>query len=165
MTYFLDLSDYEYIAESIRPNTLNIGWLSKEQDFEKQTPCESDLNLIWDACKISVAKTRGLHRCEFCLGNESLISRRKESNLLLGDAEIRVFASNGVIYAAPNLIFHYMSVHHYVPPSQFLHSLRYGIKPLTEQYFSRLKELCLEYTIAPEANSSVKTFRLSDLPE
>jgi hypothetical protein len=165
MTYFLDLSDYEYIQECIRPNTLNIGWLSEEQDFEKEAPSESDLDLIWAACKISVAKTRGLHRCEFCSGTESLVSIRKESNLLLGDAEIRVFASDGKIYAAPNLIFHYMSVHHYVPPSEFLHSLRNGIKPLTEQYFSRLKELRLEYTISPEGNPSVKSFRLSDLPE
>jgi hypothetical protein len=165
MTYFTDLSDYEYFEDYIRPNTINVGWLAKDHCFKKNPPTESDLDLVWDMCRVLVAKTRGLHRCEFCDSNEHMVSERKGTSLLLGASEIRVFSPDGTIYAAPNLIFHYMAIHQYEPPPQFLYALRNGIKPLTEQYFQRLKGLDLEYNVAHEANSSIKTFRLSDLPD
>jgi hypothetical protein len=38
----------------------------------------------------------------------------------VGDAEVRVRASNGTVYAAPNLIVHYVAEHKYRPPDAFL---------------------------------------------
>ena len=43
--------------------------------------------------------------------------------MLLGSAEIRVFGQNGKIYAAPNLIYHYMKDCGYLPPQEFLDEL------------------------------------------
>jgi hypothetical protein len=40
--------------------------------------------------------------------------------LALGDAEIRVGGENGIVYAAPTLICHYIHEHGYRPPDEFL---------------------------------------------
>lgn len=41
----------------------------------------------------------------------------------LGSAEIRVKAKDGRIYAAPNLIYHYVAEHDYDPPKEFIEAL------------------------------------------
>jgi hypothetical protein len=58
---------------------------------------------------------------------------------MLGAAEIRVFAKDGVAYAAPTLVYHYVSVHHYKPPDEFVRALREGPLPSSPEYFERLK--------------------------
>ena len=42
----------------------------------------------------------------------------------LGSAEIRVQGIDGAVYAAPNLIYHYMANHNYLPPEEFLGAIR-----------------------------------------
>jgi hypothetical protein len=42
----------------------------------------------------------------------------------LGDGEIRVPARGEVTYVAPNLIYHYVVAHQYLPPDVFLDALR-----------------------------------------
>lgn len=71
--------------------------------------------------KIRVNQTRGFHRCDFCAPVQQGLTQEGEE-LLLGSAEIRV-GIGAVIYAAPDLIFHYVSVHPYHPPAAFLHAL------------------------------------------
>src|SRR5215470_17912081 len=124
MSYFEDMTDYEY-ANSVfnRPGTKNVGWLTSGQDFNKAYPDEDLLDMIWDYCAISVAQTRGIHECEFCPPHASNIAERKGQKILLGSAEIRVFSEKGDIYAAPNLIYHYVSIHHYRPPEEFIAAL------------------------------------------
>jgi hypothetical protein len=40
----------------------------------------------------------------------------------LGNGEIRVPGANGLVYAAPTLICHYIDEHEYGPPEDFLHA-------------------------------------------
>jgi len=40
--------------------------------------------------------------------------------LNLGSAEIRVKGANGVVYGAPNLVYHYVVAHDYLPPAAFI---------------------------------------------
>ncbi len=56
--------------------------------------------------------TRGWHFCPFCGDADAR-----------GSAEIRI-QGNGVVYAAPTLIAHYVAVHRYAPPPEFIDSLR-----------------------------------------
>jgi hypothetical protein len=51
---------------------------------------------------------------------------------LIGSAEIRAFGD--VIYAAPTLIYHYVLVHHYKPPSDFVRALLTGPRPDSDAY-------------------------------
>jgi hypothetical protein len=37
-----------------------------------------------------------------------------------GNGEIRVFGANGITYVAPVLVVHYIAVHDYLPPKEFV---------------------------------------------
>ena len=80
---------------------------------------------------------RGLHICDLC-GSRYIIAERHEQQIWLGSAEIRVFSSSGEIYAAPNIIYHYVSVHQYKPPTVFTQALRTCPKPPSREYLDEL---------------------------
>ncbi len=170
MTYLKDLSEYTYArSESYRPITKAVGWLSRGHEFEVAVPSEAVLDLLWQYCKVRVVQMRGFHTCEFCpsaiaaandlsglmaaLKHEGLGQsvERKGEKLLLGSAEIRAFGRGNIIYAAPNLIFHYVSVHHYNPPAEFLEALTEGPKPTGSDYFNRLTALKLDWRLISAA--------------
>src|SRR5262245_54271669 len=145
MAYFEDLSDYVYAPGGIRPGTKAVGWLAHGHSFPAMTPDEEVLDLLWCYCSISVIQTRGIHDCEFCPSRSACYFERNGQRLFLGTAEIRVFSRDGRIYAAPTLIYHYMAVHHYKPPDEFLHALREGPRPPRQEYFDILAKLNLEW--------------------
>jgi hypothetical protein len=162
MAYFEDLSDYTYFRlEFYRPRTKNVGWLDSAHEFPKTTPTHELLDLIWDYCKISVAQSRGLHDCEYCTSGSSNYVIRNGQPLLLGTSEIRVFAKDGVIYAAPTLIYHYVFVHHYRPPDEFVRALREGPRPPNQEYFERLNELGLEWNNTSAPDVKPRRFRFA----
>jgi hypothetical protein len=155
VTYFADLSGYAYWApEFRRPGTRNVGWLGAGHEFPRGTPREELLDLIWDYCRISVAQTRGIHKCEFCPSGYWHHAERKGERLTLGSSEIRVFGTEDV-YAAPTLIYHYVLTHHYLPPAEFTQALSEGPRPPSQEYFDRLRVLDLEWnkTGIPDADS------------
>jgi hypothetical protein len=163
MTYIPDLSEYNYARSAFyRPVTKAVGWLSREHRFETASPADDLLDLIWQYCKFAVARMRGYHICELCPTSlwaardlastlEGLresdrlrLARRNGEELLLGSAEIRVFGRDGVIYAAPNLIYHYVAVHHYKAPDEFLDAVGSRHGPLGPEYLARLEKLNLD---------------------
>src|SRR5260370_18043051 len=144
MAYFKDLCDYAYPPGFIRPGT-NVGWLARGHTFPTMTPDEDILDLLWSYCSISVVQTRGGHDCEFCPVGSARYFERNGQRLLLGTAEMRVFSRDGRIYAAPTLIYHYVVVHHYKPPDEFLQALRKGPQPPSKEYFDALAKLNLEW--------------------
>ena len=146
MTYYEDLSDYVYAPGFVRPGTKAIGWLARGHVFPTMTPDEEVLDLLWLYCSISVVDTRGGHDCEFCPGCDASYGERNGQRLFLGTAEIRVFSRDGRIYAAPTLLYHYVAVHHYKPPDEFLKALREGPRPPSREYFDALARLNLEWS-------------------
>ncbi len=62
--------------------------------------------------------------------------RRKEN---LGYSEIRIMGENDIVYAAPNLVFHYVTAHHYKIPDEVIHALKHGPCPPEQEYFDRLR--------------------------
>jgi hypothetical protein len=122
--YYPDLSPYQYFVEHRRINLLNIGWLEKSNPFPKGEVPERALSNLLLYCTATINPTRGYHPCDFC--DKPQISYSGESlgrELLLGSAEIRVPGNNGKIYAAPNLIYHYVADHSYRPPDEFVDAL------------------------------------------
>ena len=63
----------------------------------------------------------------------------------LGSAEIRVFGADGSVYAAPTLLYHYVSVHHYKPPDEFMRAMKEGPRPPVPEYFHELDRLGLKW--------------------
>jgi hypothetical protein len=146
MAYFEDLSPYAYFRYPPSDReTKNVGWLEIKHDFRKAAPTAETLDVLWEYCKISVEQTRGIHACELCPSGDSRRAERKGENLTLGSSEIRVFGRDRVVYAAPTLIFHYVSVHHYEPPEEFSRALSDGPRPPSPEYFESLEELQLEW--------------------
>ena len=150
--YFEDLSDYAYGRGSFyRPKTKNIGWLEGCHSYQQAPASEHMLEVLWQYCSISVAQTRGIHECDLCSDLDSYVASRNGKKLLLGSSEIRVFGADGIIYAAPTLIYHYVSVHQYSPPDEFVQALNSALGPPNQAYFDRLCELDFEWreTSAP----------------
>lgn len=159
MAYFKDLSDYEYDRESVRARTKTVGWLARGHRFPVATPAEDLLDLLWSyCCSISVAPKRGVHPCEFCLAPGTFQVERHGKRLLLGAAEIRVFSQEGITYAAPTLIYHYVAAHHYKPPDEFLDALRSGPGPGSQEYFDALNTAQLEWTRTSKGSPKNRIF-------
>jgi hypothetical protein len=156
MTYYEDLSYYCYVKRAAeRAFVQNIGWLSNRYSFDKFDPPQDLLDALWSFCSVAVYQTRGWHLCELCSSPRwGIPEERAGRRLFLGSAEIRAFSKPGVIYAAPNLIYHYVSVHHYKPPDEFLSALMEGPRPPMPEYFDELEKHGYDWkiTCAPDAD-------------
>jgi hypothetical protein len=166
MSYFKDLSDYSYRLEvGMDAHAQNIGWLTQEFEFEvaAATPCFIDR--LWHFCTISINQTRGLHICKICQLDQANSITRNDQSLLLGSAEIRVFSPDGQTYAAPNLIYHFVTAHNYSPPSEFVQAVLFGPCPPHNAYFEELanRGYIWNATLIPDDSTSsfrfVKTLR------
>lgn len=142
MGYFEDLTPYTYYHLGIRNNTLNIGWLDIVYPYKHGKLPDEFLNKLWDFVQIKLFRLRGFHVCNLC--SEKVISpiivRKGDVDFKLGDAEIRVLGEDGKIYAAPNLIYHYITVHGYRPPDEFVQAVLKGPNPDSEIYRKFLAE-------------------------
>jgi len=109
MSYFQDLTEYTY--NSRIKGIKNIGWLSKPYEYNKG---EVDPKIL-DKLKLmkSNIKTKGIHQCEFCHKAGS-------------SSEIWICSKEGQIYSTPRMISHYIEVHGYQPPQEFLDAVKFG---------------------------------------
>jgi hypothetical protein len=121
--YFADLSPYEY--DSLREEmVLNVGWLSVDQDYRRGPTPAGLLSRLEELVQSPVRVHRGLHLCEFCppprryehLGKPMF----EPAPGTAGTGQIRVQGANGLVYAAPVLITHYIGTHDYLPPQEFI---------------------------------------------
>jgi len=113
MAYFKDLTPYTYFhAEKNQSETVNIGWLERWHLFPKGETSEEFRLKLERLSRRRVNQTRGLHFCQFCRGREKPA----------GSAEIRVKGTSR-IYAAPELVHHYVEAHGYKPPDEFIQAV------------------------------------------
>lgn len=176
MTYFEDLSDYNYTTPS--PGTKNIGWLSATVPFSTGETSELFRANLSRLCTKHIVEDNwlGFHECEFCLmelrKTTAELGVEEERKVLLdkitqqkklrkqgdpgakkelrhlqdaivnlkikeaqihdsrpndarGSGEIRVKGIN-CVYAAPVMIYHYVRVHGYKPPQEFIEAVISG---------------------------------------
>jgi len=118
--HFKDLSLYVYDGR-VDEKVLNVGWLDEKHPYKTKEASEDFLNQLFSICQTPVNTTRGYHQCPFC--KLKSIGTKAENGLdtiILGSAEIRVEGQRGIVYAAPNLIYHYVETHGYLPPEEFI---------------------------------------------
>jgi hypothetical protein len=139
VAYFEDLSAYSYrdvdIIEmdwgwlQLRPgyDRINVGWLDASHAFEEGPTPNWFANALLD---ISVAPRvntmRGFHQCPFCperLKGSMLSADHSSGAFLLGHTELRVPSGPGAVFAAPSLIWHYVTAHSYRPPAEFIEAV------------------------------------------
>jgi hypothetical protein len=121
MSYFPDLSEYNYGTNSSE-TALNVGWLDDQHDFAKGYVEKEVCEKLLELCSCPVRQTRGYHRCPLCRKMPISISWR-DRTIMLGSAEIRIVSKDGAVFAAPDLIYHYITAHAYCPPAEFLAAL------------------------------------------
>jgi len=139
VTYFEDLSPYTYLPETV-PSTATVrtvGWLDGEHPFAVGEPPQGFADKLGVLCaEHATARTRGFHWCDLCLesGEEPQEAHPVTgAELTLGSAEIRVLTKDGEWLAAPDLVYHYVVRHSYLPPEPFIDAvLADRIAPETE---------------------------------
>lgn len=135
MAYFPDLTPYAYGHP--QPGVVHVGWLDVVHHFPKGTVEHHLIEKMKHLAATPVELYRGKHLCEVCtvppdaemtfvpdrwnvIDTNCSWARWAESRQSNG--EIRV-TDEGVTYAAPVLIVHYIEEHSYLPPAQFLKAI------------------------------------------
>ena len=146
MTSFKDLTQYQYRSHGSETIALNIGWLGDRFDFCIEPPQAGFVHRLWQFCLRPVSQTRGFYECQLCekppVG--PLIFEYDSQKIKLGTSEIRVFASDGTVYAAPDLILHYVHDHHYHPPQEFVDAVMTSELPVSAEYQTRIEGMGLK---------------------
>lgn len=126
MTWYPDLSEYTYLPEAIPAGKtiLNVGWLGAGHDFPTGEVPQEFIEILAElSATYGYARTRGWQSCELAHPDEvgyPITVEVDGDEIPLGSAEIRVTTEGGTMLAAPNLILHYITDHHYRPPEEFI---------------------------------------------
>lgn len=123
MTYYPDLTTYEYFAQ--QHGLLNVGWLSKDHTFSRGSVPYQFASELHRLTQSPVNLCRGHHVCELCQPPADVLTADKEYYWVWamgrsGNGEVHVLSASGIIYAAPTLIWHYVIEHQYQPPQEFI---------------------------------------------
>jgi hypothetical protein len=132
VAFFADLTPYTY-SESHDPKgrwahdepwpglpLLNVGWLDSSHPFQTGAPPDGLMAALTKLAKMRIHQTRGYHHCELCILDMGDDAREAILQGLIAreSAEFRV-KGQGVMYAAPQLLTHYVAAHEYLPPAVF----------------------------------------------
>ena len=120
MTYFRDLSPCTDVALS--DGVLAVGWLAADEPFETGTFPDELLACL--LCRPPGLHSCGTHWCDLCLPTANRDELSEQSPQVAGGSSVfLVDGVGGITYAAPDLIYHYIRAHNYVPPEQFTAAL------------------------------------------
>lgn len=116
-----DQSPYSFNLPRALVGVECIGWLDPAHPFQRAETTARFLNKLLALIKREpVNEMRGIHECPWC-SDEEIWLESEEPKLLLGNAEVWVpDPTRDVVFAAPNLIFHFCSAHGYRPPDVFV---------------------------------------------
>jgi len=130
MTYYEDLTFCSYFGYNSKMINLKaIGWLSKGFPYSTgRVPIRlvKKLKRLFKNPWEPGFGYLGYHECEFCK------VRKYQSALNL------FIPGEGVIYVSPEGILHYIEVHSYKPPKEFLTAVDKCPQTNSDEYFNRL---------------------------
>ena len=127
-------------AETLGFTPLAVGWLTRQRPFATgQVPDDLADHLLafCEAANVVYPWPRP-QPCPFCgaLPATEIDGRAYTPGL----GEIRVIGEEE-IYAAPSLIYHYVVVHNYHPPPEFVAAVLHGPQPGTAEYNALMRSL------------------------
>jgi hypothetical protein len=140
MAYYPDLAPYAY---GHRENTgvVHVGWLDGVHPLPKGTLDRHLLEKIKALAAKPVELYRGKHICELCANPPNLFITFipgkgkfidpndpwwQWAEQRSGNGEIRV-SREGVTFAAPVLVVHYIEEHGHLPPPEFLEAVEEAV--------------------------------------
>ena len=107
----------------------SIGWISKDHPFQKSELTPEVLSALRAYMKepVSFWMACGVHRCEFCPPAGPWTWNNTSNR------EIWV-PTIDVLYVAPVLILHYVEIHQYKPPDEFIDALMACPRQLSDEW-------------------------------
>ena len=103
-SYYEDLTPFEYGMYAL-PECVNIGWLDKRYPFEKGEVPDGFVERLKNLPIIM--QHTGPYICEFCDKN-------------VWSTNVRFVKGDYINYLTPSMISHYVEVHNYKPPQEFI---------------------------------------------
>lgn len=127
MTYFADGTPYSYLSEFV-DGSVNVGWLDASVPYPTGDVPPGFTGRLVELCRESVNRTRGWHYCNLCPRPAGPVPppitvTSPSGDFPVGSGEIRVDAEDGVRYAAPDMVAHYVIEHRYRPPDAFVQAV------------------------------------------
>ncbi|MDM7991825.1 MAG: hypothetical protein QUS11_00760 [Candidatus Fermentibacter sp.] len=126
MAYYRDLSRFRY-ESGLLHGGLSVGWLTWWLPYRRGRAPEGFPAALLDLCMGPKAvQHRGLHYCPFCFRwrqGSPIRLRHDGREALLGGSIVAVRHPDGTIFAAPDLICHYVEIHRYLPPAKFIEAV------------------------------------------
>lgn len=126
--------DLDPYLEELGYVPLLVGWLRRGQPFTTGDVPAGFVDRLLPFCQAPnvVAKAAGRRPCE--LDNKCQLP---PTHIV---AEIRVIGDEA-IYAAPTLIYHYVTVHNYKPPAEFIEAVMQGPPAGSPEHRALIKSL------------------------
>jgi hypothetical protein len=127
--YFPDLSPYTYATKLSFADVLNVGWLDQSMPFSKGATANMFLHKLKSWFRVArVNPMRGIHECNFCRTEQWPLLPLHENpsinvggrDFFQGNWEMWIPGTAQTIFASPGLIIHYVEVHEYCPPEEFI---------------------------------------------
>ncbi|GIP59740.1 ankyrin repeat domain-containing protein [Paenibacillus woosongensis] len=108
-------------------NSKNVGWINIKNDFHRASLSEEFVSNLWEYIRYPLNVDR--------TSNDSVVVQYNKETKTLGFSEIRVISEDGLTkYAAPDLIFQYITQYSYCPPQEFIDAVLKGPKPTSPEY-------------------------------
>ena len=129
MAWYPDLSPYEYMSG--QPSMVNVGWLERDRPYATGSVPPEFLPKLQQLASEPANLCRGFHVCDLCEQPSSATATAAISADQFytwsegrrGNGEVRVQSRAGLVYAAPALVAHYVELHGYCPPNEFIQAV------------------------------------------
>jgi hypothetical protein len=120
-----------YFADLTKTNNFGffmVGWLDSGKYYNQGLFNPVLLKKLEQIMDLTPIQTKGFHLCPFCKNATS----SREAFVLSAEK----------VYQIPQMIIHYIKVHNYFPPSEFIEALKYTPLPKTEEHKHLINKLC-----------------------
>ncbi len=116
MTHYPDLSTSCMVESGAHVRV--VGWLAPAFHFERGEVSPEFYTKLCQQCMDAYEpmRLRGYHECEFLVGQSTPCTGRDYRNVWIP-------GQNGCLYVAPRMITHYIDVHSYKPPEEFIQAV------------------------------------------
>jgi predicted nucleic-acid-binding Zn-ribbon protein len=117
MAYYPDLERLDYFPVDETTILKAVGWLNGDHDFTTGRVSQDFFDRLNELMEIAwqPLHSMGCHVCELCQFSEYEKTATGQKNIFI--------PFDGAIFVAPELILHYINVHHYLPPNVFVEAV------------------------------------------
>lgn len=142
MLSYPDLTPYpSEIDAMLGLQPLAVGWLSRRQTFPVGAPDPDFVKKLAGFCRPEVRAFPFRPPLRCALENHQVEPFEIDGRTVeLGRSEIRVLGDDD-IFAAPDLILHYVTAHQYRPPAEFVTAVLRGPSPNSPEFRALIRSL------------------------